>query len=83
MTSDSVQHLSDEIVTVIFEDNREICGLGSMVESGLEVGSSAAGGLLKYNRSTGERERFSNVVDDAIQSSIQILSVPLPRIIRE
>jgi hypothetical protein len=48
-----VQHLFNEVVSVIFEDNREILWIG--------VGD---GGLIKYNRSTGKRERFSNIVDD-------------------
>jgi ligand-binding sensor domain-containing protein len=55
--NDSVQHLLNDIVTVIFEDDREILWIGfGALGSGL--------GLLKWNRSTGERERFSNIVDD-------------------
>ena len=63
--NDSVHHLSDEAVSVIFEDNREILWIG------IGGGGGAAGGLIKYNRSTGERERFSNIVGRHIQSSIK------------
>jgi len=56
--NNSVHHLSDEAVTVIFEDNREMLWIG------LGGGGGAGGGLIKYNRSTGERQRFSNIVDD-------------------
>jgi ligand-binding sensor domain-containing protein len=56
--NDSVYHLSDEAVNFIFEDNREILWIG------IGGGSGAGGGLLKYNRATGERERFSNIVGD-------------------
>jgi ligand-binding sensor domain-containing protein len=55
---DSVQHLSDETVNVIFEDNREILWIG------IGGGGGAGGGLIKYNRATGKRERFSNIVND-------------------
>jgi len=51
--NDSVQHLSDAAVSVIFEDNREILWIGV-----------AGGGLIKWNRATGEKERFLNIVDD-------------------
>ena len=51
--NDSVHHLSDAAVSVIFEDNREILWIGV-----------ANGGLIKYNRSTGERERFLNILED-------------------
>jgi ligand-binding sensor domain-containing protein len=57
--NDSVRQLSNEGVTVIFEDNREILWIG--VGGGSSV---AGGGLLRYNRSTGERERFFNIADD-------------------
>ena len=57
--NDSVHHLSDETVTVIFEDNREILWIGRGGGNG-----GAGSGLLRWNRSTGKRERFSNIVDD-------------------
>jgi streptogramin lyase len=51
--NDSVHHLSDAVVSIIFEDNREVLWIGA-----------TGGGLIKYNRSTGEKERFLNIVDD-------------------
>jgi ligand-binding sensor domain-containing protein len=51
--NDSAQHLFNEVVSIIFEDNSEILWIGG-----------TGGGLIKYNRSTGERERFLNIVDD-------------------
>jgi len=56
--NDSVQHLSDASISIIFEDNRGILWMGL---GGTNVSAS---GLAKYNRSTGERERFSNIADD-------------------
>jgi ligand-binding sensor domain-containing protein len=56
--NDSVHHLFNEGVSVIFEDDREILWIG------IGSGSGAGGGLLKYNRLTGEREMFFNIVDD-------------------
>ena len=54
--NDSVRHLWNEAVSVIFEDDRGILWIGA--------GAGMASGLIKYNRSTGKRERFSNIVDD-------------------
>jgi hypothetical protein len=62
--NDSVHHLSDVLVSVIFEDNREILWIGVSAGIGIGGGTGVAGGLIKYNRSTGERERFTNIVDD-------------------
>ena len=56
--NDSVQHLSDEGLSVIFEDNREILWIG------VGGGSAARGGLLKYNRFTGKQERFFSITED-------------------
>ena len=56
--NDSLRHLSDEAVTVTFEDNRGILWMG------MGGGIARANGLIKYNRSTGERERFSYILDD-------------------
>ena len=57
--NDSVHHLSNEGVTVIFEDNRERLWIGT----GGGIGGGGTG-LLKWNRSTGEKTRFSNNLDD-------------------
>ena len=54
--NNSVRHLSNEAVSIIFEDNRGILWIGA--------GASTANGLIKYDRSTGERERFSNIPGD-------------------
>ena len=56
--NDSLRHLFDEAVNVIFEDNREILWMG------IGGGIARARGLIRYNRSTGERERFSYIADD-------------------
>jgi ligand-binding sensor domain-containing protein len=57
---DAVLHLSNQAVSVIFEDNRQILWIGS--------GGGGAGGpgsgLVKYDRSTGDRKQFSNIVGD-------------------
>ena len=59
--NDSVRHVSNDGVTVIFEDSRERLWIG--LAEGIGAGSTGAG-LLKWNRSTGEKERFSNILDD-------------------
>ena len=51
--SDSVHPLLNEAIHVIFEDNRGILWIGTLTK-----------GLIKFNRQTGEMERFANIVDD-------------------
>jgi ligand-binding sensor domain-containing protein len=72
--NDSVQHLSDADVNIIFEDNRRILWIGG----GPTIGS--VGGLIKYDRSTGKREKFSSLADDtsSLPSNV-ILSITQDR----
>jgi len=57
--NDSVRHLSNEAVSVIFEDDSGILWIGTGAG-----GAASAIGLIKYDRSTEVRERFSNILDD-------------------
>jgi ligand-binding sensor domain-containing protein len=54
--NDSVRHLWNEAVSVIFEDNSGVIWIGA--------GAGTSIGLIRYDRSTGKRERFSNILDD-------------------
>ena len=56
--NDSVHHWSDEPVSTIFEDNRGILWMG------IGAGIAMAKGVIKYNRSTGERKRFFKISGD-------------------
>ncbi len=55
--NDGVKHLSNQHIGFIFEDNRGILWMGAGADAN-------AGGLIKYNRSTGTRERFFNIVSE-------------------
>ena len=55
--NNSLRHLSNDAVSFIFEDDRGILWIGA--------GAIIAEGLIKYDRSTGERERFSNISGDS------------------
>jgi ligand-binding sensor domain-containing protein len=62
--NDSVISLANEPITTIFEDNRGILWIGIGAGAGFAGSATSTRGLIKYNRSTGEQERFSNVLDD-------------------
>src|SRR5829696_791623 len=57
--SDSLRQLSNDAVSAIFEDDHGIVWIGTGAG-----GAAAANGLIKYDRSTGGRERFSYSLDD-------------------
>jgi ligand-binding sensor domain-containing protein len=57
--NDSLRQLSNDAVSFIFEDDREILWIGTG-----GGGAAAANGLIKYDRSTGKQERFTNIIDD-------------------
>jgi ligand-binding sensor domain-containing protein len=68
--NDSVHYLWTEGVNVIFEDN------SGMLWIGIGGGAARDNGLIKYDRSTGERERFANILDDTSSlASNRVLSI--------
>jgi ligand-binding sensor domain-containing protein len=70
--NNSVRPLSNDAVSFIFEDDRGILWIGA--------GTIIAEGLIKYDRSTGERERFSNISDDSSSlASNRIISIAQDR----